>query len=96
MVTERDSTSQRPRRGRRPGASGTRQAILDAARARFSRDGYAAATIRKIAADAGVDATLVMHFFGSKDELFGAVMSITPNALSRIAGAFQGPEHSRG
>jgi predicted dienelactone hydrolase/AcrR family transcriptional regulator len=87
--------SGRPR-GRRSGANNTRQAILDAARARFARDGYAAATIRKIASDAGVDAALVLQFFGSKDELFAAVLSITPYALARIADAFDGPAESVG
>jgi AcrR family transcriptional regulator len=84
------------RQGRRPGANKTREAILDAARARFAKDGYAKATIRKIASDADVDASLVMQFFGSKEELFGAVMSITPGALSRFAGAFEGPRESLG
>jgi AcrR family transcriptional regulator len=62
-----------------------------AASARFARDGYAGATIRKIAADAGVDASLVMQLFQSKERLFAAVMSITPTALNRIADAFGGP-----
>ncbi len=84
------------RQGRRPGPSETRQVILDAARARFAKEGYAGATIRKIAGDAGVDAALVMQFFGSKDELFGAVMSITPSALSHFSDSFVGPEHSLG
>jgi AcrR family transcriptional regulator len=96
MATDNGGTLERPRRGRRPGPSGTRQAILDAARARFAKDGYALTTIRGIAADAGVDAALVMQFFGSKDELFAAVMSITPHAVSRIAGAFDGPVDSLG
>jgi AcrR family transcriptional regulator len=82
----------RGRRGRRPGGADTRQQILDAARARFARDGFAASTIRKIAADAGVDASLVMQFFRSKDELFAAVMSISPRALDRIASAWAGPD----
>jgi AcrR family transcriptional regulator len=86
----------RPRRGRRPGASETRQAILDAARARFAKDGYALTTIRGIAADAGVDASLVMQFFGSKDELFATVMSISPHAVSRITAAFDGSLDSLG
>jgi AcrR family transcriptional regulator len=97
MVTDNGSGAlARPRRGRRPGTSSTRQAILDAARARFAKDGYALTTIRGIAADAGVDAALVMQFFGSKDELFAAVMSITPHAVSRITGAFDGPVESLG
>lgn len=62
MATDSDSAPPRPRRGRRPGVSGTRQAILDAARARFAKDGYTP-TIWGIAADAGVDAALVMQFW---------------------------------
>jgi len=77
------------RRGRRFGESGSRQAILEAARARFAKDGYAATTIRKIAA-------LVMQFFRSKEELFAAVMSISSSTLSRIANAFDGPMHMLG
>lgn len=62
------------RRGRRPGDSGTRAAILDAARARFSSAGFRAATVRAIAGDAGVDPALVMHYFGTKQALFVAAM----------------------
>lgn len=62
------------RRGRRPGDSGTREAILDAARARFSAQGFRAATVRAIAGDAGVDPALVMHYFGTKQGLFVAAM----------------------
>jgi AcrR family transcriptional regulator len=80
------------RRGRRPGTSTTRQAILDAARARFAGDGFAGTTIRRVAADAGVDASLVMQHFRSKDELFAAVMSISPKTLERLSTAFEGPD----
>ncbi|WP_410671377.1 TetR family transcriptional regulator [Amycolatopsis sp. cmx-4-68] len=85
-----------PRRGRRPGQNATRQAVLDAARRRFAADGFKGTTIRAVAADAGVDAALVMQYFRSKDELFGAVMSISPEALARIADAFGGPVESVG
>jgi len=50
----------------------TRAAILDAARERFAADGYERATIRAIAADAGIDAAMVMRYYGSKEGLFGA------------------------
>ena len=67
----------RPRRsGRRGGDSGTREAILAAARSRFGDYGYDGATIRGIAADAGVDAALVHHFFGTKERLFAAAMRL--------------------
>jgi AcrR family transcriptional regulator len=84
------------RRGRRPGTSTTRQAILRAAGVRFASDGFAATTIRRVAADAGVDASLVMQFFRSKDELFAAVMSISPDALARLRTAFEGPDEHLG
>jgi AcrR family transcriptional regulator len=84
------------RQGRRPGANETRVAILDAARTRFAKDGYAGSTIRKIAGDAGVDPSLVMQFFGSKEDLFREVMAGTPSALSRISEAFEGPTDTLG
>jgi AcrR family transcriptional regulator len=58
---------QTPRR-----SDGTRAAILTAARERFATDGFERATIRAIAADAGIDASLVMRYYGSKDKLFAA------------------------
>lgn len=96
MTEDKSTASPTPRRGRRPGASSSRQAIVDAARVRFAEEGYAAATIRKIAADAGVNPALIMQFFGSKEALFAAVMSISTEALARIEQAFEGPEEALG
>src|SRR5918999_3493174 len=62
------------RPGRRPGESGTREAIAGAARRLFAERGYDRTTIRAIAAEAGVDPALVVHFFGSKEALFRAVI----------------------
>lgn len=50
----------------------TRAAILAAARARFATDGYERATIRAVAADADIDPSLVMRYFGTKEGLFAA------------------------
>lgn len=61
-------------RGRRPGGPDTRQAVLDAARRRFAEVGYARASLRSIAAEAAVDPSLVVHYFGSKEGLFRAVV----------------------
>ena len=47
-----------------------REAILHAARARFGAEGYDRATVRAIAADAGIDPSMVMRYFGSKRQLF--------------------------
>lgn len=71
------------RGGRRPRPSGTREAILRAARRAFHERGYDGATIRGIAADAGVDPALVYHFYGSKERLFAAAMEVpfTPSEV---------------
>ena len=67
------------RAGRRPGPSTTREDILAAARSRFAESGYYAATVRDIAADAGVNAALVHHYFGSKEQVFFAAMNLPLN-----------------
>lgn len=73
----------RRRAGRRPGKQDTRAAILEAARVAFAAHGYDAASIRRIAADADVDPALVHHYFGTKEELFHAVVNppISPGSL---------------
>jgi AcrR family transcriptional regulator len=53
-----------------PRSAGTRRAILEAARATFAARGYEQTTIRAVAARAGVDASMVMRYFGSKAGLF--------------------------
>jgi AcrR family transcriptional regulator len=50
----------------------TKAAILSAAREKFAAVGYEAATIRAIAAAADIDPSMVMRYFGSKDQLFAA------------------------
>ncbi len=65
-----------PRRGRRPGAPDTRAAILGAARERFAASGFAGTTIRAVATEAGVDAALVHHYFGTKEDLFLAALEL--------------------
>ncbi|MYX16248.1 TetR family transcriptional regulator [Streptomyces sp. SID8374] len=95
-MTAHTSPATAARRGRRPGTNTTRQAVLDAARARFATDGFTATTIRRVAADAGVDASLVMQFFRSKNELFAAVMSIPTDALTRFSAAFEGTDDDLG
>src|SRR6266536_1197921 len=62
------------RTGRRPGAGGTREKILAAARTQFGRHGFESATIRGIASAARVDPKLVLHYFESKEGVFGAAM----------------------
>jgi AcrR family transcriptional regulator len=64
------------RTGRRPGDSGTREAILDAARESFAELGFSDTSVRAVAARAGVDQALVHHYFGNKDGLFAAAMEL--------------------
>jgi AcrR family transcriptional regulator len=65
--------------GRRPGDSGTRDAILAAARRQFAEQGYDRTSLRGIAIEAGVDPSLVGHFYGTKQELFVTVVELPFN-----------------
>jgi AcrR family transcriptional regulator len=56
----------------------TEARILDAASRIFLTVGYDRTTIRAVASAAGVDAGLVMHYFGSKQELFRQVIEAAP------------------
>ncbi len=73
------------RPGRRPGPSSTRPEILAAARTLFAARGYHATTVRDIAADAGVNAALVHHYFGSKEQVFVAAMNLPLNPADLIS-----------
>lgn len=69
--------------GRRPGdPEQTRSDILVAARRRFGEVGFDRATVRSIAAEAGVDPALINHHFGSKRNLFAQAheLPIDPEA----------------
>jgi AcrR family transcriptional regulator len=82
-------TAPGPRRpGRRAGETRTREAILDAARRSFGEHGYDGATIRGIAADAGVNPALVHHFYGTKEGLFAAAMRLPVLPSEIIVRAF--------
>jgi AcrR family transcriptional regulator len=72
------------RTGRRPGVSGTREAILDAARRAFAEQGYQRATIRDVARLAGVDPALVHHYFGTKQDLFVAAVRLPVNPVDQL------------
>lgn len=68
----------------------TRAAILAAARSRFAADGYERATIRSIAADATIDPSMVMRYYGNKEKLFAAAADFDlrlPDVTGDPAGA---------
>ena len=94
MSTHAEHAEHAEHRGhQRPGPAVTRERILEAARDEFAAHGFDRATIRGIASFAGVDPALVLHYFGSKAELFGDAISIPvepAEVLRRSAAA--GPE----
>jgi AcrR family transcriptional regulator len=71
---------------RRRDAAQTRQLLLEAARRRFARDGYAAATVREIADDVGVNVALINRYFASKEGLFEVCLAATVLELEQSAG----------
>jgi AcrR family transcriptional regulator len=70
--------------GRRPGRQDTRGGIVAAAREVFAERGYDGASIRQIAASAGVDPALVHHYFGTKEQLFLAVVQPPVNPADLV------------
>lgn len=82
--------------GRRPGDSGTREAILQAARRQFAELGYDRTSMRQIALEAGVDPALVSHFHGSKQELFMSVVELPFQPADILPGLLAGPPQGAG
>lgn len=91
------SDDQAPRpTGRRPGASGTREAILDAALELFAANGIDATSMRSIAARAGVDPALVRHYHRDKESLFAQAVADRLELAPRMLGALAGEPAGRG
>jgi AcrR family transcriptional regulator len=59
-----------PARKGNAGDPTTRNALLDAAQHVMTTEGYAAATARRVAAEAGVNSALVFYYFDSLDGMF--------------------------
>ncbi|MNE30424.1 transcriptional regulator BetI [compost metagenome] len=68
-------------------ANATRQAILEAARERFCSESYDDVGMRDVARDVGVDAALISRYFGSKEDLFVAVLDSCKNGRDLMDGA---------
>lgn len=76
--------AERQRTGRWRTGQESKQRVIEAAREQFRR-GYEQATVRKIAADAGVDVAMVYYFFGNKEGLFTAsVLDIPEHPLHQL------------
>lgn len=68
-----DARHETARTGRRDAAA-SRRLLLSAARAEFAAKGLMGARVDQIARNAGLNKQLVYHYFGSKDELYFAVL----------------------
>lgn len=73
----------------RPAAGGAdpRDALLDAAKLAFAQRGFAGASLRDIARDAGVTPALANYYFGDKAGLLGAVIDHRVAPLAAMLGA---------
>lgn len=63
-----------PKRRRAPKGELRRQALLDAATLIFARDGYSSASMRDIAALAGITTVGLLHHFPNKEALLTALL----------------------
>ncbi|MGH8791345.1 MAG: TetR family transcriptional regulator [Stackebrandtia sp.] len=86
------STADSPDPAARPNRQGrwrtgreSKRKIIAAARASFAANGYQRATVRSIAADAGVDPSMISYFFGRKDQLFAAAMNMADSPREPVA-----------
>mgnify|MGYP002757094261 CR=1 FL=1 len=75
-------------------AERTRARILEAATELFAARSFESVTIRRIAGAAHVDPALVHHYFGSKEQLFDAVLE-TATPLGALDGLLEDDDPSR-
>ncbi|MEV8126732.1 TetR family transcriptional regulator [Streptomyces sp. NPDC085944] len=76
MSGDADKAARRRGRPPRTEAGDTRDRILVTAREEFSERGYEKTSVRGIAKAAGVDPALVHHYFGTKEQVFGAAIEV--------------------
>jgi TetR/AcrR family transcriptional regulator len=75
----------RHRAGRRPGVSGTRDALLAAATELFAERGYEGVPVRAIARKAGVNNAMISYHFGGKRQLYREIVRATfAEILARV------------
>ncbi|MFE6039468.1 TetR family transcriptional regulator [Streptomyces sp. NPDC056452] len=86
----------RPSRTAKSAGPDARTRILEAARTEFAERGYDKTSMRGIAKAAGVDAALVHHYFGTKDEVFAAAIEVSFEPALVIPEILGGPMDSVG
>jgi AcrR family transcriptional regulator len=70
-------------------AEATRGRILQSARALFADVGLDGASVRDVAAGAGVSLAMVHHYFGSKDELYATCIDTVYDELTGMRGELE-------
>lgn len=78
-------------RPRSDDAADRRAVLLDVARRHFAEKGFAGASLRGIAREAGVDASLVSHYFGDKQSLLVATLELPVDPAAKVAEVLDGP-----
>ncbi|KOG29442.1 MULTISPECIES: TetR family transcriptional regulator [Streptomyces] len=96
MTAEAPRRRGRPSRTEEESGPGSRERILDAARAEFAERGYDKASVRGIARAAGVDPALVHHYFGTKDEVFAAAIEVSFEPAAVVPAIVAGPRDAIG
>ena len=81
------------RRGRREGATESREHILATARRLFAEHGFDGTSLRQIAREASVDPAMIHHFFKGKDELFALSVALPADPAQVLEG--RGPARPR-
>ena len=72
-------------RGRPAGApADTRNRIIGVARQHLAAKGFAGSSMRAIAREAGVDPSLISHYFGDKSGLLVATMQLPLNPIEKV------------
>jgi AcrR family transcriptional regulator len=93
-MTRQPDGDQKPERSqpRQRNAAATRSRLMEAARQQFLQHGYQGASLRSIAAQAGVDVMLIRRYIGSKQQLFTEATDISDN----VPAARRAHEHAVG
>ena len=83
-----------PKNQREIASEAKRRAVLKAAGWRFAEAGFKGATAEQIANAAGVSKGLVFHLFGSKEQLFAAVLEDGIAQWAMLSAYRAGDDHS--
>jgi AcrR family transcriptional regulator len=80
--------------GRSRDAAASKNALLQAAQTLFGRQGFEGTTIREIGEQAGVDASLIARYFGSKADLY--IAAVIAQDTEGAPSEYEGLEHMAG